>query len=431
MKQKLSFLDVFAIGFMTFAFFLGAGNVIFPPLAGQLAGGNYMYAMLGFLVTAVGLPLAGIVAVAISGGNWEALTKDLPKPVATTIAVLIFIVIGPAFAEPRVCTAAYEMGIKPLLSPEIENGLPIFSIIFFGLTLYFSWFSGKLIDYIGKVLTPVLFVALIVLGVTVLVNPQGAVVAAQGDYASFPLIKGLLEGYNTMDTLASLMFGMLIVDIIKRKGITEGKATCKYLIYAGLIAASGLAFVYVSLFYLGATSSSIAAGSANGGVILSKYIFALFGSAGQYFLTLIVGLACLTTAVGITSAFADYMNRLTKIKYRIWVIAEVIACTLVANVGLTKLIALSIPVLLALYPVAIALVMLAFMRPFMGQPRVTYMLSCAVAFVLAMVDVAMYLGCDLKGLDFLPLFDKGMAWLIPTVVTLVVTSLVLPNAKRN
>lgn len=131
MKQSLKFFDVIAVGFMLFAFFLGAGNIIFPPLAGQLAGDNLLPAMFGFLLTAVGLPLVTIIAIAIAGGTWDHLTKDLPKQAATLMALLMFIIIGPAFAAPRTGLVAYEMAFKPFLTDAGQTELTIFSVAFF------------------------------------------------------------------------------------------------------------------------------------------------------------------------------------------------------------------------------------------------------------------------------------------------------------
>jgi len=418
-KQSLKLTDITALGFMLFAFFLGAGNIIFPPLAGQLAGENVLPAMIGFLLTAVGLPLVTIIAIAVAGGSWGKLTQDLPVKAATIMSVLIFIIIGPAFAAPRTGLVAYEMAVKPFFAHADQIHLTIFSIVFFVIAMSFSWSQGKLIDVIGKVLTPVLFIGLIVLAGAVFFFPQGEIIAAQGEYLTHPLQKGFLEGYNTMDTFGALMFGVLIVDALRGKGITEHKATTKYLICAGLIAAVGLMFVYVSLFYLGATSSVVAAGADNGGVILSLYVQALFGSYGQVVLTIIVLLACLTTAIGLISACSDYFSSLTSISYKKWVVINGVACAVVANVGLSQLIALSVPVLFALYPVAIALVVLTFLRNKLPNPRIAYRSVILVSLVFALVDAAKVAGVDVSAFNVLPLFDVGMGWLLPTVAAMI------------
>lgn len=419
MNQTLKLTDIIAVGFMLFAFFLGAGNIIFPPLAGQLAGEHLFSAMSGFLLTAVGLPLITIIAIAVAGGTWDHLTKDLPKQAAMLMAVLIFIIIGPAFAAPRTGLVAYEMAVKPFFVDAAQSHLTLFSILFFALAIFFSWSQGKLIDIIGKVLTPALFVGLIVLAVAVFIDPQGEMLAAQGEYLTQPLTKGFLEGYNTMDTFGSLMFGMLIVDALRSRGITERSATTKYLIYAGVIAAAGLAFVYISLFYLGATSSAVAAGADNGGVVLSLYVQALFGPYGQIVLSVIVLLACLTTAIGLISACSDYFSSLTPLSYKAWVVINGVACAVVANVGLAQLISLSVPVLFALYPVAIALVALTFVRKKLPNPKVAYRVVILVSLLFALIDAAKVAGVDVSAFNVLPLFEVGMGWLLPTMTAIV------------
>ncbi|WP_342607561.1 branched-chain amino acid transport system II carrier protein [Vibrio tritonius] len=419
MNQRLKLTDIIALGFMLFAFFLGAGNIIFPPLAGQLAGQNLLPSMGGFLLTAVGLPLSGIIAVAIAGGSWEHLTKDLPKKVSTIMASLIFIIIGPAFAAPRTGLVAYEMAVKPLIHAPSSTTLAIFSVVFFAIAMFFSWSRGRLIDMIGKLLTPVLFLCLAILAVSVFIAPQGDIMPAQQAYATAPFTTGFFEGYNTMDTFASLMFGILVVEGLRSKGITEEKATTKYLISAALIAAAGLAFVYISLFYLGATSFSIAAGSDNGGEILSIYIQALFGNYGQFVLSVIVTLACLTTAIGLLSSVSDYFSGITRLSYHYWVVIIGVICAIVANVGLSQLISLSVPVLFALYPVAIALVILAFVRNKLPNPTLSYRVVLLVSLMFALIDAAKIVGLDVSFFNFLPLFSDGMGWVLPTLATLL------------
>ncbi len=347
------------------------------------------------------------------------MTRDLPKRAAVTMAVLIFIIIGPAFAAPRTGLVAYEMAVKPFFAEAGQFHLTAFSILFFIVAMLFAWFQGKLIDVIGKILTPVLFLGLIVLALAVFLNPQGEIALAQGEYLTHPLQKGFLEGYNTMDTFASLMFGVLMVDALRSKGITERAATTKYLISAACIAAAGLAFVYVSLFFLGATSSTVAAGADNGGVILSFYVQALFGSYGQIVLSVIVLLACLTTAIGLISACSDYFSSLTPLSYKAWVVINGIACAFVANVGLSQLISLSVPVLFALYPVAIALVALTFVRNRLPNPRVAYRVVILVSLLFAMIDAAKVAGVDVSAFNMLPLFEVGMGWVLPTFAAII------------
>jgi LIVCS family branched-chain amino acid:cation transporter len=434
MTTKLKTADVLAIGFMTFAFFLGAGNIIFPPLAGNLAGQSFMPAMFGFLVTAVGLPLITIIAVAKAGGGLIKMTRLLPAMAATAMAVAIYVIIGPAFAAPRTSLVAYEMGIKPFLGDAANDTiLALYSIIFFIITAYFALSQGKLIDNIGKILTPALVTLLTVLAIAVFIMPQGDIGVARESYVASPFTKGFLEGYNTMDTFASLMFGMLIINVLKSKGVTDKEGQFKYLVMAGSIAAVGLAFVYISLFYLGATSQSLIAADAdvNGAMILATYVQALFGMPGQYILAAVVTLACLTTAVGLASAVAEFFHELKpQWSYKMLVIINCIVCAVVANVGLSQLISISVPVLFAVYPLAIAIVALILLQDRFPNPQFSFRLVMVVAFMFGVLDGMKVAGFAMSAFEFLPLFDQGLAWVLPTVLAIII-SIVAMRSQTN
>lgn len=413
--------DVIGLGFMTFAFFLGAGNIIFPPMAGFLAGEQMGWAMLGFLVTGVGLPLVTILAIAKAGGGIQTMSKFLPAWVGTAIAIAVALIIGPTFATPRTGLVAYEMGLKPFLGAEAgQLSQTVFTIGYFALSLVLSLNQGRLLDAIGKVLTPLLVLLLIVLAVAVLVAPQGSVPMATGEYLAHPGAKGLLEGYNTMDTFGALMFGMLIIDVLKQKGVTDTGLQTRYLVRAGLIAAAGLAFVYISLFQLGATAGGLLDAPNNGGEIVALYVAKLFGTSGQFILASIVSLACLTTAVGLTSACADFFHSLLpRMSYRTLVIGMSALCALVANIGLSELIALSIPVLVAIYPIAVVLVLMTFLKERFSHPRLAFQIVMLVALLFGALDGLKVVGVNLEMFNFLPLFELGLAWLLPTLVAIV------------
>lgn len=425
-NNQMSIADTLGLGFMTFAFFLGAGNLIFPPLAGFLAGENMTLAMFGFLVTAVGLPLITLIAVAKANGK---IMDLLPPIAATTLAVAIFIIIGPAFAAPRTGLVAFEVGFKPFLENAdatfVLAGITfttaqlIYTLVFFGISMVFALYPGKLLDNVGKVLTPILILLLVGLAATVMILPGSPVEAAVGGYQTNPLTKGILEGYNTMDTLASLIFGILIIDILRKKGITEPKAQTGYLVKAALIAAAGLAFVYIALFYLGATAGDLAAGAENGGVILTNYVTHEFGTTGLVLLATVVTLACLTTAVGLISACSEFFNELLpKISYRRFVVLLSVICATIANVGLSQLISISIPVLMTVYPVAIALVAVTFLTERFAKPEAAHRIVLSVALFFGIIDGIKAAGVDVSVFNFMPLHAEGMAWLLPTSIAI-------------
>ncbi|AEY02843.1 branched-chain amino acid transport system II carrier protein [Oceanimonas sp. GK1] len=421
MKKPLSTFDVMGLGFMTFAFFLGAGNIIFPPLAGFLAGEHLTAAMVGFLTTAVGLPLAGLVAAALAGGGLPVMGRYLPPVVITLMGSAIFIIIGPAFAAPRTGLVAYEMGVKPFLDNPGQGTLTLYTLGFFGVALLLSLSQGRLLEAVGKLLTPLLLLLLVALAIAVFVNPQGTQPPVTEAYMAQPFVKGFIEGYNTMDTFASLLFAMLILDVLRKKGVTDTRAQSRYLMAAALIAAAGLGFVYISLFVLGGTSLGVVLDASNGGEIISAYVLSLFGEPGLWILSAIVTLACLTTAVGLVSSCADYFHHLTgKGSYKGWVVLIAGACMLVANVGLNTLISVSVPILVALYPVAIALVVATYLRPLMRAPVFAFRLIMSVAFVFGLLDGLQAAGLDMSLLDFMPLFGVGMAWTLPTALAAVI-----------
>lgn len=429
MTNRLSNADILALGFMNFAFFLGAGNIIFPPLAGAMAGEHLTLATLGFLVTAVGLPLITLIAVAKAGGGIIDMAKHLPSKVATVLALAVFIVIGPSFATPRAALVAYEISVNPFLDNPGTFSLAIFSIVFFLIVGYLSLSTGKLLDMIGKVITPLLIVLLAILAASVFVNPLGDLGVATQDYIDSPFTKGFLEGYNTMDTLGALVFGMLIINVIKSKGIEDKKAQYKYLVMAGSIAALGLTFVYVALFYLGGTSQEIAPNVSNGGEIIALYVQALFGTQGLVLLSLVVGLACLTTAVGLVSAMAEFLTTLKpRWNKKLLVVINCALCALVTNVGLSELIALSIPVLFIIYPVAIALVALTLLDNLITKKKLSNRFVVSIALFFGLLDGLKVAGINMDSFSFLPLFDKGMAWFLPTCGALIISILVFKDS---
>ena len=416
MNTRLSNADIFGLGFMTFAFFLGAGNIIFPPLAGMLAGDQVIPAMAGFLTTAVGLPLLGLFAVAKAGGGIPTMTRVLPGWIGALIAVSIFIIIGPLIAAPRTALVAFELGVQPFLTEGAASGQFIYSLLFFMVAMLLALFPGKLMDSVGKVLTPMLILLLGVLAVSVLTGAADDWSAASGKYAQGAYAQGFIEGYNTMDALASIMFGMLIIDLLKKKGVTSAAGQYRYLVIAAVIAATGLAFVYVSLFMLGAGYGSLAADAANGGQILTAYVDARFGLPGMIVLAAVITLACLTTAVGLLSACSDYFSSLTRsLSYGHFVIINSIACVAVANLDLSQLISLSIPLLVAVYPIAIALILFSLASGLMAQPRLALTSVLLVSAAFGLLEGLKVAGVALDGLAFLPLFDTGMAWMLPTL----------------
>lgn len=422
--QKLKTWDIVALGFMTFALFLGAGNIIFPPIVGQAAGTQQWMASLGFLLTGVGLPLLTVVALARVGGGMDALTRPIGRVAGTLLGVAVYLTIGPLFATPRTATVSFEMGMAPFTG-NTPTALFVFSLVYFGLVMLLSLFPGKLMDTVGKLITPVLILALVVLGGAAFVAPAGSLSAPVADYATAgsALAQSFLQGYQTMDALGALVFGIVIVNAIRDTGIGDSRLHTRYAIYAGCIAAVGLCLVYVSLIFLGSHIGDWVPAGASGVEILTAYVHHTFGDVGIWLLAAVILLACLTTGVGLVSACATYFSALTKISYRAVVIVLCVFSMVVSNQGLAQLIAVAVPVLYTVYPVAIALVVLNLLSRFWRHPRGVFIPVMVVALVFGLLDgikAAGWTALVPAWIDRLPGASMALGWLSPVLLVWVI-----------
>lgn len=430
--KALSRTQIMALGFMTFALFLGAGNIIFPAAAGVQSGSQLWLVAVGFLLTGVGLPLITVIALAKVGGGLQTLTAPIGVRAGTVFAIMVYLAIGPFFATPRTAVVAYEIGVVPFFG-EHWWLLLLFSCLYFAVVLYLALNPNKILVRIGQFITPVLLAALVLLGFATLFNPAGSIGEASGHYASQPMTQGFLDGYLTMDALGALVFGVVIAGTIRSQGVTELKQITRYSIYAGLIAALGLSVVYISLFYLGATSHQLAADATNGGQVLAIYVRYAFGDWGILLLSVVITLACLTTATGLLAACGEYFKQLWGIRYQRTVVFFTLFSLVVANQGLTQLIKVSVPALVGLYPLAIVLVLLSFIKPIWHKPERVFKPVLLMTLVFGLVDALVLAGMDWQVLSVfqkLPLAHKQMAWVIPVCVAIVGLTL-LDRMKNN
>ena len=402
MKKKLDFRSTLLIGSLLFGLFFGAGNLIFPVKMGQMAGSNPFPATIGFLITGVGLPLIGVIGATFSQS--ESLF-DLAKPVSRIYAILftcmLYLTIGPLFAIPRTASVAFEVGLNPFIDKEyLQIGLLIFSLIFFAFTLYFSLRPGRILDWVGKYLTPIFLVLLSILIIATFVSPMGEVAqyAPQGNYIDKPLFTGILDGYNTMDALASLAFAIVIVSNIEKLGVKDTKAkaieTCK----SSLVCIIGMSVIYASLAYMGATSLGSVSSADNGGKIMSMVSDHYFGFIGKLLLAAIVTIACLKTAIGLITSCAQMFSQLFQksMSYNKYAIIFTVFSFIIANFGLNKIIQLSLPVLMFLYPLAIVLIILSLLTPIINKQRQVYRWTIILTIIAAAFDFCNALPTNLK-----------------------------------
>ena len=436
MQKKISFSTYAVIGTMLFGMFFGAGNLIFPIQMGQLSGINFWSALIGFLVTAIGLPFIGILAFGLSGSNG---LRDLAGRVhpqfGVVFAMALYLTIGPFFAIPRTATVPFVVGFEPYINPNHTNlYLGLFSFVFFAIVYYFSLNPAKIIDYIGKYLTPAFLVFLFFLIMIAIVKPMGHFGTPTGDYSQLAFITGFKEGYNTMDALASLAFGIVAINAIKGQGITDKKTIAKATWKSGIFAMALMMLIYGLITYMGASSVSAIGTLDNGGLIFAKVAQHYFGPFGAILLAIIIVLACLKTSIGLISSCSEFFNSIfPKVSYKMFVLVLCFASFIIANFGLNNIIQYAIPVLMLLYPLAIVLILLTLSSAFFKHKQSVYAASMLLTFCVSFFDGYSTLAGSLPGatislfesikaayIEYLPLYSIGLGWILPAVVGAII-----------
>jgi len=415
------------LGFALFAMFFGAGNLIFPPSLGRWAGQDFLPSMFGFILTGVGLPLLGIIAVAKSEGGIDHMARRIDPRFAMAISVVLMLAIGPLLAIPRTCATTFELGISPLF-PWL--GSWSFSFLYFGGVLFFALNPLSVIDRIGKYLTPMLIVALLTIIVMGMIHPIGGMISL-GAVHTFG--KGFVEGYQTMDLIGSVIFGIIILNEVRSKGVFEKAKQMKVIVLAGCISAVGLALIYGGLVYIGATTAGTAREFTRTG-LLSYIAGSLLGDWGGVALAVSVSMACLTTAIGLTVMCGEYFNKISRgrINYKLICVTVVAISLVFSNAGVEKIIRLAVPPLVALYPVVMVLVFLSLLSGKL-QNRNIWRGAVAGAFVVGIIEAMNAAGLRIfwaeRFYEVLPFTKQGLGWLIPAAVMGLLGALLRPRPR--
>lgn len=445
--KKLTFKEIIFVASMLFGMFFGAGNLIFPASMGQLSGSHMWIASAGFLITGVGLPLLGVTALGISREEGLlGLSSRVGKKYGLFFTCVLYLTIGPFFAIPRCATVSYTVGIQRILSgKEQTTALAVFSLIFFAAVLFFSLKPGQILTWIGKVLNPVFLVCLAVLVIRALTAPAGQIssVVPEGSYISGAFSTGFLEGYNTMDALAGLAFGIIVVEVIRGLGVLEPDETAKSTVTAGIFSSVLMALIYVLVTVVGAQSRGVFAAAPNGGEALSQIAEYYFGGAGAVILAVTVAIACLKTAVGlVTSCGETFVKIFPKgPSYRIWAVLFCAVSFLIANLGLDTIIACAMPVLMFLYPLAIVLIVLTLAGRLFGNDRTVLRWTIGFTGAAAMFDLMRTLpdGCKTAlhleavvsaASQIIPMLQSGFGWTCPAAAGFVI-GLIIRKKKRS
>ncbi|WP_186429962.1 branched-chain amino acid transport system II carrier protein [Clostridium sp. BSD9I1] len=426
--MKKTTKDFLVIGLALFAMFFGAGNLIFPPYLGNLMGSKFILATLGFVITGVGFPFLGILACTKTNGNFNDMAGKVSKSFAIICSVAIFLAIGPMLAIPRTAATTYELTIQPVF-PWMSSMVSM--ILYFALNLCFVLRPSKVIDSIGKFLTPALLIALLILIIKGLLSPIGIVIDTN---TSSVLSNSLIEGYQTMDALAGLMFATVITSSVIQKGY-KNKEAISITIKSGLVAIFGLAIVYGGLMYLGAQTSSILPKDISKTALLLEISKRSLGGYGSTIIGIAMGLACFTTSIGLITAGASFFDKISngKLPYKINAIVISLVSIAMGNFGVDKIVKISVPVLSILYPVAITLILITLSK---GLSKNNFVLRASVytSLIFGIIETLPSIGVNggfiKEFLNIIPLSSIGFAWVTPTLLSLVI-SLFITKGNGN
>lgn len=427
MKNNLTKEQFFSVAIMLFGLFFGAGNLIFPPLLGKQAGGATFQSLLAFGITAVVFPILGVVAVAKTKGLSN-LASKVDKYFAIVFTTMIYMAIGPGLGIPRAGSLPFEMAVAPFLPENVSLSLSrlVYTFVFFLVAYLVCLKPNKLVTRMGKFLTPALLVLIAVMFVGVLFKNPNAVTSPVGDYATSSTVKGFLEGYNTMDTIAALNFGLVISLAVKSFKVEDEEKVIGYTVRVGLVAGSFLFVIYAMLAYIGMTTSGLTGDVKNGAEILTTVSQYVFGKFGIVLLASIFTLACLTTCIGLITSISKFFETMTKekVSYHKWIVFWTFLSFLVANFGLNTILKVSVPVLIAIYPVSIVLILLGLTEKYFGYNKFTYRLVCYtvtfISVVEALLSVKLNIPFVTELVSSLPFFSLSLGWVLPMVLAWLV-----------
>ena len=442
--QKRSASDFVFIGLALFAMFFGAGNLIFPPDIGVRSGPDWFIGFLCFFIADAGLAVIGMLSMVKANGRIENVTGVIGKTPSTILATAVILCIGPGIAIPRTATVTYGLGLAPVFNIAADNkwALPVFSVVFFLIVLALTIKPTRVVDIVGKVLTPVLVVALLIMIVIGFVSPKGSI--SDSLPGTQTVQYGILNGYQTMDGMASLFFAIIVISAVYAKGYTSRKDSTSMTIKASVVAGILLFIVYGGLAYLGATTGTlwkslvgipVKSGGVDQAGLVINITNALMGKAGVVILGIVVALACLTTAIGLTSATAEYFHKLSKgkLKYSHMVIAVCVFSAFICNLGLATILKIAVPILLLVYPIVVLLLVVTLFRRFINK-QWAYKLAAIAALIVSAITVLGDTFDSLKEsfafIHKLPLDAYGFNWLIPTLIALVI-GMIIPGPKLN
>jgi len=427
-------------GLLLFGIFFGAGNLIFPPTLGAQSGEQFLPAIAGFVFSGVGIAVLTLIIGTLNPkGYIYEISKKISPLFATIYLAALYLSIGPFFAIPRTATTSYAVGISPLLAEADKGlGLIVFTLIYFVAAYLIALNPSKILDRIGRILTPVfalLIIILVILGA--FKYGANAPQTATEAYQISAFGAGFLEGYNTLDALASVAFSVIAVQTLKQLGFSSKKEYISTIWVVGIVVALGFSALYIGLGFLGnhfPVTEEAMKGGTPGVYILSQATQEIFGSTAQLFLAAMVTVTCFTTTVGLIVSTAEFFNgRFPQIDYKIYATVFTLIGFAIANLGLDAIIKYSVPVLVILYPITITIVMIVIVNKFvpLSKPGMQLTMGLVTAIAVTSVLASSFEIVTLTNLiNSLPFANSSLPWLVPAIIGILL-SLVLPNKQES
>jgi len=433
MKKK----ELLMIGLMVFSVFFGAGNLIFPPIIGKQAGTNVVTTMLFFSITAIIFPILGVVAVAKSNGLRN-LANRVDPIFSIIFTIATYLAIGPALAMPRAGTLPFEIAISPYIPANVPKGLILFiyTTVFFGVVYWLSLSPNKLLERISKITSPIFLVLILMLFVGTFLKPMGGYMPPEPLYAKNMGLQGFLDGYLTLDALAGLNYGLVVVYVIKQKNVLEESKIAKIVISTGIFAGILLFVVYMMLAHVGASSISKFPNTSNGAEILADVMKYLYGNFGAVLLACMFTVACLNIGVGLTTSLSQYFHSMVKrVPYKVWATIWVIWSYMLANLGLNKIMEYSVPVLLAIYPASLVLIVLALIDKYIKGSSTVYRFAIYPTVVISIIHTLDKINIEIplasSLVKKLPLQSADLGWLSAAGICFVIGFIISKVTEKN
>lgn len=437
MDRQLTFKQRSLAAATLFGMFFGPASLIFPVHLGQLAGSNVIPAAIGFLITAVSLPILGVAAIAVTHSDGlQGLANNIGKGYSYFFTCLLYLAIGPFFAIPRCTTISFTTGIVPMLDGKNDaQVLLIFSAILFAIVLFCSLHPAGIKVWIGKVITPLFLLFFAILVITALLKPSTSIFSVEpaAAYKTGPLFFGFVEGYNTMDGIAGIAFGIVVIDIFRGMGVRKDTAITKAVLYSGSLSGALMALLYGATIIMGAQSRGLFELSDNGSIALAQISGHYLGKLGSIVLALTITFACLKTSIGLVTSCAEAFQRMfpKALSYKAWAVIFTAISFIITNFGLNRVLEYSLPALMFLYPLTITLILLALFGKLFDHDKAVYISVTAFTCTAALFDLLKTLPAALRNalhLDgilalaqkCLPLFSLNLGWILPAIIGFIV-----------